>query len=809
MEELKKTLGFPALLLITINSIMGTGIFFLPALGAKTSGTASLVAWVILSLVSIYIATIFGELCSMFPKSGGIYEYAKQVYGRTMAFIVGWTALVASNVTIAMLIIGAIQYLLPFHIPYIKEIVSIGFILIFNYISYKGIKTSATMLITFAFITLGTILALIIPNFLHFDTHNLTSFNLEIPLLFLTIFMIAETFFGWESSLYLTEETRNGRKVVPMALLLGTIFICIFSLIFVFSSLGAIPAAEFGASTAPLLDLAVLGYGEIGVKIFMILVYLAIIGSVAGWIITSPRLILTLAKDNLLPKGLAKIHPEYQTPVNAIIFQTIVSTIIVILGAGSYETLLEMLLPMLLLLYGSVMLSYIILKVKRPNLERLFKAPFGLLGASFIIIFFFALLTIWFVNAHDAAHILELASIFIFIGVPIYYMIDLYYNPRTVAKTNNLFAYFTLLTEEIMLPKRIRRKIIQSIGLKKEHTVLEYGSSVGTLTLDLAEEVGPKGKIYATDISHRCLNITKKRMKKRNHDHVTTLHDHMLAERVHPDIPKVDLIVSVGAISYLKDVDNVLKEMNQRLSEGDRVCFVEYDNFFFIMGNNNWIANNHMITHVFRRNGFQVEIETERGLLWDYLFIFGKKIHHHQPATDLTETPVLVKDFESLIKDIASIHHRKAIKQDKAIIIDIDHRLRQVMLKEKAFRKLMVKVLEIINRDTRSYSRIEIVEGATIKCFLSMEHSIIQDYIKPAKKEDFEEKRAQEERIDLLAEISDIAEHELDGDMEAVSTTHITRESLSEEEIVVGIYDPDKSIEGEFLELRFSIPIKN
>ena len=88
MEEpkLEKTLSYPVILIITINSILGTGIFFLPAVGARMSGPASLIAWAILSVVAIYISMFFAELTSMFPKAGGDYEFCKQAFGRFWSF---------------------------------------------------------------------------------------------------------------------------------------------------------------------------------------------------------------------------------------------------------------------------------------------------------------------------------------------------------------------------------------------------------------------------------------------------------------------------------------------------------------------------------------------------------------------------------------------------------------------------------------------------------------------------------------------------------------------------------------------------
>ena len=172
MSELKKVLSFPVILLITINSIMGTGIYFLPAVGAQHAGPASIISWLLMSIIAIYIGMCFAELSSMFPKAGGVYEYSKQAYGRFISFLVGWITLIVGNITISMLIVGAIEYLLPYPLPLIKTILSLFFVLVFNYIAFKGMKVSAFMLVTFSILTLVMMVALIIPGFFKFQPTN-------------------------------------------------------------------------------------------------------------------------------------------------------------------------------------------------------------------------------------------------------------------------------------------------------------------------------------------------------------------------------------------------------------------------------------------------------------------------------------------------------------------------------------------------------------------------------------------------------------------------------------------------------------
>ncbi len=626
MAELKREIGYKALLLIVINSIMGTGIFFLPAIGAKIAGPASLIAWLIISVIAIYISMCFAELTSMFPKSGGVYEFCKQAYGRFPSFIIGWTTLIASHITIAMLVLGAIQYLLPFDIPMIKVGISIMFVILFNIVAYRGIKLSVTILIAFAFITLGTILLLIFPSLFKFDISNFKPFFIfPLSAIYFAIFFIAETFFGWESPTFLAGETKDGKRVVPKALVIGTIFIAVFSLIFVISALGSAGWESFGNSSAPLSFLAGMHYGEIGISIFTILVYLSIIGSVADWIVTSPRLILAMAKDKLFLRNTAAIHHKFHTPYKAIIFQTLASIIFIFLAAGNYQLLLEMLLPILFFLYSAVLFSVVILRIKEPHIKRYFTVPFGKVGPVLVILFFVSLMSIWISISENAAHIIRNGFLFVALGIPLYFLLEMYYNPRAVRKTNNLLAYLALLTERIALPLSVRKDILKLTGSMKGKTILEFGCSVGTMTMHLAEVVGKKGRVYATDISERDLAIAQNRMDKKGHSHVKFIHDLNHHSRIHPDIPDIHLVVSIGMLGYVLNVKRVLKQMNKKLKIGNRICFVDYDKFFDLIPNKSWLSDDKKIKKIFNDCGFKVNVRRKQGFAWKYIYIYGEK----------------------------------------------------------------------------------------------------------------------------------------------------------------------------------------
>lgn len=627
MAELERTLSFPVLLIITINSIMGTGIFFLPAVGAREAGPASIIAWIVMSLLAVAIGFIFAELVGMYPKSGGVYEYTKQAFGTFPSFMFGWATLVAANLTIAMLVVGAVLYLNP-GLPYVVNIViSILIVLVFNYMAFRGMQTSAVMLVAFGLVTLGTLLALTIPGLFSFRPDNLVPFFTQPHgKILLAIFLISETFFGWETATFLAEETKDPQKTMPRALWIGTVSIAVLSLAFVLISLMNVPASEFGGSVTPLATLAGIYFNPSMIPVFSILVYLSIIGSVAGWIVAAPRLIMSLAKDKLFIQQFAEIHEKYKTPHKAIIFQTIVTSLLIVVGAGEYETLLELLVPLVLIMYAGVVASFVIMRFTKKSQPRPFRIRAGVPLGVLSILSILGLLAAWLFIAHGAIHVLALAGSFVFIGIPIYFLLTYFYNPDAIVSTLNRFTLLNVLLENILVPKRIRRRILELVPEAGGQHLLEFGAGVGTLTLHLADHVGPQGKVYAVDLSEHNVRQINKRLQKKGHSHVMPIHDPHLVNRIHPGIKSIDVAVSLGHLSYIQDVRKVLREIHRLLPQRGRICFVEYiDLFYFLPNNPDWLSHPDRIREIFESAGFSVSVRIEKGLLWNYLYVYGVK----------------------------------------------------------------------------------------------------------------------------------------------------------------------------------------
>jgi basic amino acid/polyamine antiporter, APA family len=652
MAELKKSLGYGTIIALSITSMVGTGMFLGPVIATRWAGNMSLISWVLLSFISIYVAFCFGELVSMFPNAGGVYEFAKRSYGRFPSFMIGWITWLVGNITTGVLIVAAINYIIPpgyvlsflpnLSTDLIKILFAIILILFLNYIGYRGVDASAKLLIFFAIVIIGVLLMIIIPglfniNMVHFESFFFPGNPLNNGILiFVSLFFILEAYFGWESATFLAEETKNASKIIPIALVTTTILVAILGTLFAFTFLGNIFWKDLSLYSddnvsSSLKDLTLIFYPVSAWLPIKIGIFIALLGSAAGGIISTPRLLLALARDKLFINGFAEIHEKHQTPYKAIMFQTLITIIIVIIGFGEYKTLLSMLVPLALFMYISVLIAVTIQRYKLPHTKRIFKTPFGKAGPIFISGLYISIIFSWLITEVNALNLFKLVLSFIFFGFPIYLLLLFYYDPDVIIKFNNFFAYFSLAFERILIPKKIDHAIFSHLGNIKGKTILEFGCGVGTLTKELAEKVTHEGEIYATDASYTSVKIANKRIAKRGHINVHFIHDIHQMNRVHHSIPYVDSIVSIGMLGYLQDIKKVLREMHKVLPENGTLFFIDYIDLFKVIPNVSWLSDQDVLIELFRECGFSVKTEKIKGTFWNYIFVYGIKTEHDVP----------------------------------------------------------------------------------------------------------------------------------------------------------------------------------
>ncbi|NIA04295.1 MAG: amino acid permease [Nitrospiraceae bacterium] len=520
--------------------------------------------------------------------------------------------------------------------------------------AYRGIRDSSIMIISFTVINL-IVMGILFSGMIFSPRFSVSNFSpfypsenplTNIKLILITVFLIAESLFGFEQVLFLGDETKNPEKVIPKAMIISIIFESVIIILFVIATLGFMNWKVFAGlsplpktssnlpsiNSAPYSYISYLLYGYNGMLIFSILIYLVIMGAATTTIVTTPRLLYTLAKDKLFLSSMKELHPKYQSPYKAIIFQTIIISIFALLSllANGYETLLKLYSPMVLFVIILTEMAYIYFRIKHKKKERPFKLKYGTPIAIFIILFYIGLLIGWMISDPLSLKLVLLGLSFIILGIPIFFLVEFYYDTKAIRKTHDLFAYFALFTERLNLPQKVIDEILALLGSLRGKTVLEYGCGVGTLTKDLARRVGRYGEVYATDLSIKDLLITEKRIRslvlnKEEIGRVHILHDALHTERIHPDIKYADVVVSVGNISYAKDIKKILRDVYKILPLYGKVCFVEYADYFGIIPNVDWLSSNEEIYHLFREQGFSVRVIRKRRLFWNYVYIYGYK----------------------------------------------------------------------------------------------------------------------------------------------------------------------------------------
>jgi amino acid transporter/precorrin-6B methylase 2 len=621
MSKLKREVGFFELLFLSVNAIMGTGIFFLPAVAAGIAGPASLLAWVGMSAIAVLISAYFAELISIFPKAGGIYEYTKHAFGRFVSFLIGWTGWIIANITIAMLLVGSVEYLAPQLEIVWKISLAIAMALLFNYMCYRGIKISTIVLSGFAIATLASLLIVIVPGAFRITPSNFTPFFIApAASLILATLYLSETFFGWETTTFLAEETKDPRKTLPKVLIIATVIVALLAIAMATVSLGVIPWYEFGKSSAPFAMVMGTLFGEEGVGILSILVFVAVAGTAASWVVATPRLLMAIARDRLFPPHLASIHSKNRTPHKAIKFQAFMTIALIVVGYGTYLHLLEMLVPLVLFVYSVVVLGVIRIRKTHPHLKRSFTAPFGTAGPVFITLFSIILV------GHSSPGSISMALMFLGIGACVYVLMGMYYDRAIIRKAHDIVAPFYLLTDRIWEPETTRRKIFEHLGeIEPGSVAFQLESDTAELTKDLAKHERIR-KIYAIESSEAEYRITKRAVKDYEKVRVVL----SVEDEIPPEIKNVEVAVSEGGLSELKEPEPFLKALNRAMKKGGRISFVDYDSVLWLIPARDWLGNDRTIKRLFHKCGFQVHVRREKALLWENIFIYGEKVSEEE-----------------------------------------------------------------------------------------------------------------------------------------------------------------------------------
>ncbi len=389
---LVKGLGTFDGVLITIGSILGTGVFITTSDIARVLPHPGLilVVWVFGGAMTLAGALSYAELGVLFPRAGGQYQFLREAYGPKTAFLFGWTAFaVVNSGGIAALAVGFGEYLGAF-LPFFStghviarmggwtlsggQVAGAGAILFLSAVNYVGLREGTWLQNVVTIVKVGSILALVLLGLVLEPA--VASFGGAAPKGAVSGFLVAMIavlwcFDGWYGVTASAGEMRDPRRSLPRALVGGTFIVTALYTAVNFVYLQTLPlhaiqqTGRIGETAAG----ALLGPG--GARLVALAVLVSTFGCISSTILWASRIYLAMAEDGLFFSSLAIVHPRHRTPGASIVAQGLWAVLLTV--SGTYEQLYTYAMFAATAFHALTGLAVIVLRRTRPGAARAYR----------------------------------------------------------------------------------------------------------------------------------------------------------------------------------------------------------------------------------------------------------------------------------------------------------------------------------------------------------------------------------------------------------------------------------------------------
>src|ERR1051326_2521401 len=327
MEELPRKLGLLDATFIVIGIVIGSGIFLLPNVIARTlpSAFAIIAVWVVAGVLSYFGALAYAELGAMMPATGGQYVYLREAYGPACAFLCGWVfVLAAMPGGIAFLAVGFSIYLDHF-VPLsaaMRTVVSLSLVAVLAAANYIGVREGAWIQRIFTTLKIAGLLLVI--GAAMFAPHvKATVPASSKPLSYAAFgFVMAAclmAYNGWSYVSFVAGEIKDPQRNLPRSLALGMGAVMVLYVIANIAYMNVMTVPEIAAAERVGAAVAGRTMGPAGATVLSAVVLLSVTGAINGCILTAARVPFAQARDGLFFRRFGQIHPRFKTPAFAIV----------------------------------------------------------------------------------------------------------------------------------------------------------------------------------------------------------------------------------------------------------------------------------------------------------------------------------------------------------------------------------------------------------------------------------------------------------------------------------------------------------
>src|SRR5918999_554244 len=366
------------LVAVAINGIIGAGIFGLPAKTYALIGTYSLLAFVACALVVTLIILCFAEVGSRFDETGGPYLYAREAFGPTVAFEVGWLIWLARLTAFAAncnLMVSYLAFFWPSATSTIpRALIITGVVVALTALNITGVRQAA---IASDLFTIGKLIPMLIFIAIGLFFLNPNAFTLgsapSTGAFSQSVLLLIYAFTGFEMAAIPAGETRDPRRHLPPALLIAIGVVAIVYLMIQIVCIGTLPG--LANSTKPLADAGQQFLGTAGGALISAGAIISITGNLNIILLSGSRVPFAIAEQKQLPGFVGNVHRRFFTPHVSILITAAIMFILTL--NSSFVAALTISAIARLVTYAATCLALPVLRQKKDVPEAVFRVRGG------------------------------------------------------------------------------------------------------------------------------------------------------------------------------------------------------------------------------------------------------------------------------------------------------------------------------------------------------------------------------------------------------------------------------------------------
>lgn len=436
VTELRRQLGLLDSTMINVGTIVASAIFIVPSVIASTvhASLPAILVWVVGGVVSLLGALSIAELGAAMPQAGGIYVYLSEAYGPVWGFLYGWSSGVVINpASIAAIALGFATYLGFFvHLGDAGvKLVAVVSIVALTVLNSLGVRLGAVTQNVLTLTKIGLVAALIVVGFVlpGGSAANLAPLwsgapvGQQIASFGVALVAVLWAYDGWIESTYVGGEVMDPGRNLPRSMIVSTFIAIVLYCLVTASFAYVLSPAKMAVSSLVASDAAQVTLGAAGAGFVAVAIMVATLGSNNGIVLTAARVPYAMARDGVLPRWLAGVHPRFLTPVPSLWVQCLVAVALTWVSTEpSWKSIYSRLFTYVVLaefvFYAMSCGAVIRLRSKAPELAR----PYRTWGypVTPIVFIVFSLWLVFNTAKEDPGDTLMSVALIV-IGLPLYW----------------------------------------------------------------------------------------------------------------------------------------------------------------------------------------------------------------------------------------------------------------------------------------------------------------------------------------------------------------------------------------------------